>query len=158
MEVHPLLFIDILQALPRNARSSILNKPIQEPSTATLNTLNKSFRNSIRASRTRMRVIHWEESIHLRLTQRLEDIRRVRSMIHIHGIAPQRLRHIPRITHESPTIRIRETAALPRIIRRLAAHNNLSALGNKLLARLGEVVRKCVNCNSLAIIRRLARL
>jgi len=148
----------ILQALPRNARSSILNKPIQETPTTTLNALNKSLRNSVRASRTGMRVIHREESIHLRLTERLEDIRRVRSMVHIHSIAPQRLRHVPRIPNKPPTVRIRETAALPRIIRRLTAHNNLSALGNKLLARLGEVVRECVNGNCLPVIRRLARL
>jgi hypothetical protein len=105
-----------------------------------------------------MRVVLREQRVRLRLTQRLEDIRRIRPMINIHGIAPQRLGHIPRITHKPAPITIHKAPAFPRVIRRLAAHDDFGALGDELLARLGEVVRERVDGNGLAVVCRFARL
>jgi hypothetical protein len=92
------------------------------------------------------------------LAQQLEDTRRIRPMINIHSISSQRLRHIPRIRNKPPAIRVDKLPALPGIIRRLAAHNNLAALCDNRFPRFGEVVRECVDGDCLAVVRGFACL
>jgi hypothetical protein len=103
-------------------------------------------------------VILREDRIGLCFANSLEDIRRVRSVVNIHGIASQRLSDVPRVTDEPSTIGVHETTALPWVVWCLTANDDLGALGNELLASLGKVVVVCVDGNCLTVVCRLACL
>ena len=87
-----------------------------------------------------------------------EDIRRVRSVVNIHGIASQRLSYVPRVTDEPSTIGVHKATALPGVVWCLTADDDLGALGNELLASLGKVVVVCVDGNCLTVVCGLACL
>lgn len=140
-----------LQAFPWNSLCSILHKPLQEPATTTLHALDKRLCHDSRPSRTRMRMILRKQRIRLVRSQNLPDARRIRTMIHIHGIRTQRLRHSLCIPHKPASIRVHKRARLPGIVRRLAAYNDFCAFCDERFARLREVVGECVHGHLLAV-------
>lgn len=150
-------YIRNLQASPRDRSRSIPNGTLEEASPSTLHRLEERLGHSIRTLCIRMRMVSsHKQRIRARLAEPLVHIRRILSMIHKHGIAPQRLCHIPRITHKPSSIRILKATRLPRIIRRLRTYNYLGSLCNKLLARLRQVPIVRSHLDFLAVVGGIA--
>jgi hypothetical protein len=145
-----------LQARSRDRVRFVLHKSLQEASTTALQPLHKRLSHKIRTRRARMRMILGKQLIRRRLANALEVVRCVRSMVNIHGIASQRLRHIARVPNEPPSVCVLESSTLPRVVGCLAAHDNFAALRNNLLAGLSEVPWERVHGFLDAVVRRLA--
>jgi len=72
-------------------------------------------------------------------------------VVDIHGIRAQRLGHVARVPHKPAAIRVHKRTALPRVVRRLAAHNDFCALGDERLAGLRQVPGERVHGDLLAV-------
>lgn len=91
-----------------------------------------------------MRVILRVKLVCRRITQLLESLRRRRKMIHISHSTPNLLRNKLRIP-DKPRRSIIVHAALPLVIRRLTADNNLRALGDVRPRRVADVLVESVH-------------
>lgn len=89
-----------------NGRCSVLDRAIQEPSASTLQSLHEGFGYYIRTCPRSMSMILGEQCVRLGLAIRLEDIRRVRAMVHILCIRTQCLGYIPRVRNEAAAISV----------------------------------------------------
>lgn len=138
-----------LDTRPLDTRRGILDKPIQKAAPAKQR-LDKRPAHDIGPRGTRMRVVIRKQRIHLRLAHGLEDIRRVLAMVDEHGTAPNLLGRALRVRREAAG-RIAEGAALPGVVGRRGADDDLGALGDHGLARVDEVGRVRQDGDLLAV-------
>lgn len=109
-----------------------------------LNNLRKRIRHQLRSIRARVRVVLRVKLVRRLIAQLLESLRRRREMIHISHSTPNLLRNKLRIPNK-PRRSIIVHAALPLVIRRLTADNNLRALGDIRSRRVADVLVESVH-------------
>ena len=98
--------------------------------------LHERRRNDVSTLRARVRVVVRVERIHGSCTERLEPVRDVLPVVDV--ARPDRVRRGLRVPDE-PRRRVLEGARLPGVVGRLAAHDDVRALGLQRLARLDLV-------------------
>ena len=120
---------------PRHAARRVLDMRRKDVVCAQ-HALHERRRNDVSTLRARVRVVVRVERVHGSSTKRLEPIRDVLPVVDV--ARPDRVRGGLRVPDE-PRRRVLEGARLPGVVGRLAAHDDVRALGLQRLARLDLV-------------------
>jgi len=134
----PCSFFLCSKTAPFHPTRTILHKPIQESRPSTQQRLHKSLTYNVRSRRTRVRMIIRIQRIHFLFPHLLENVRRVRAVIHKHGAAPDLRRRVLAVRREAGR-RVAEGASLPGIVGRGRRDDDLCALCDERLARVDQV-------------------
>lgn len=148
---------DCLDARSLHRCGGVLDRSVEEASTSAQQALDKSLRNRVGARRARVSVIVREESIDLGLAERLEDVGRVLSMVDEESVGPNGRGHALGVLRKAVG-GVGEAAALPGVVGRGAADDDLCALCGQGLAGVGQVRRVREHRDLLAVVGALARL
>lgn len=128
-----------LQALPSDALSAVLNIAFKEAATSALQTLDKRLSHNISTNRLSMRMVTRDKvSIRLRLTQCLPSIRSISAMIDVESVRTKCSSNALTVIDKAATA-VRKSTALPGVIGRGTANDDLCTFGDERLAGLDQV-------------------